>query len=273
MDVHAFLITTQPANSSRIATTRERLCRLGYDVTVVEGTKGAELKAGEYFEQTLFWRSQTGHVMTPGELGCTLSHQKALRRAANTPGAAHLILEDDFEASDQALDWIRGAGSHLPDRTLLHLGGQEGLERFYRYLRAVPSTHIPDAAQVDTADLRFLFRSVAYMVDSATAGSIASLIQDGAFVMDDFHHMRIRSAVDRVCFRWVVSHPLDLQTSEIEAERGLTRSSGQPSHWTHKSWLDLTKRRRMQWALAQRRLGTPPSRFLCHQQPRNQLPD
>lgn len=272
MPVRVFLITTQPASSGRIATARDRLGRHGFDVTVVEGIKGAELRAGDYFQQTLFWRFHTGHVMTPGELGCTLSHQKALGLAANIPGTAHLILEDDFEASDEALEWVRVASTQLPARTLLHLGGQEGLGRFYRYLRGTPSTTLPGASELRLADLRFLYRTVAYMVDAATARTMVALIAEGAYVMDDFRYLHTQGAIERVWFRWVVSHPLDLQASEIEDERGRARISGKPSHWALKSLLDLTNRRRMQWALASRKLTTLPSSFLCHQQARNQLP-
>jgi glycosyl transferase family 25 len=266
-----FLITTQPANSGGIAAARKRLGELGYAVTVVEGIKGAELKAGDYFQQTLFWRSRTGHLMTPGELGCALSHQKALRLAADTPGTAHLILEDDFEASDHALAWIRSVSDQVPERALLHLGGQEGLSRFYRYLRAATSARLPEAAHLRVEDLQFLYRTVAYMVDRSTAAAMAALLEDGAFVIDDFHYMHTKGAIESVLFRWVVSHPIDLQASNIEQERGQTSCSRGTSHWSLKSWMELTNRRRMQWALAKRKLSTPRSAFLLHQQTRNQL--
>ena len=45
----------------------------GFRVKVVEGIKGAELKASEYFQRIQFWRSRSGRMMTPGELGCALS--------------------------------------------------------------------------------------------------------------------------------------------------------------------------------------------------------
>lgn len=268
MVVNAFVITLHPLDSEHIQAIRHRLSLHGFEVTVVEGINGAELKAGDYFRKTLFWRSHAGHVMTPSELGCTLSHQKALRMAANSTGNAHLILEDDFEVSDSALKWIRDACSKTPEQTLLHLGSQEGLGRYYRFLRGKPSEMIPGATELRIADLEFLNRTGAYIVDKKTAEAMASIIEEGPFVIDKIQYWHERGAVEHVWFRWVVSHPTDLKNSTIENDRRAIKTVP----WQLKSLRDLTYRRRMQLLLVWRKMSTHPKAFLQNQQNSNQLP-
>lgn len=273
MTTHAYLITIKPKGSERITYIRDRLERLGFKVTIIEGTKGIELDAGAYFRQTQFWRLRTGHQMTPSELGCTLSHQKALRLATHTDAEAHLFLEDDFEATDEALHWIFNTGKFLPSGTLLHLGGQEGLQRQYRFARAHRADAMKEVAELDVNDLKFIKRTVAYMVDAETARKIADLVEDGAYLIDDFQFTYLGGAINRLWFRWVVSHPLELNESEIEGERRSARSASEQSHWRLRSFDELTWRRRMKWFWVWRKLTTAASQFLSNQQPGNQLPN
>lgn len=271
--MHAYVITTKPIDCGPLQSIKRRLEYLGYHVEVIEGVKGAELAAGEYFRQIQFWRSQTGRVMTPGELGCTLSHHKALSLAAQNGNRFHLILEDDFIASDTALRWIAQACTRLSPGTLLHLGGLEGTpERVYRYVRGDASSAASDVFTVDNRDLGFLKRTVAYAVDSVTAGALAQLIQQTPYVIDDYSYANAAGAVQRVWFRWVVSHPLDVRQSTIETERRTVDSGSKAASWRAKSWLDLSRKRRLQVQLLWRRLTTNPKRFLKGLQPRNQLP-
>jgi len=56
------------------------------------GVKGGELSAKQYFELAVKGRSRP---LTPGELGCTLSHLDALKSFLKTGDEYALLLEDD----------------------------------------------------------------------------------------------------------------------------------------------------------------------------------
>lgn len=260
---HAYLITLQPLDSAPIQTMRARLAAHGFTVVLVEGFRGADLSAREFFTLTNFWRARTGKLMTPGELGCTLSHQKALRLASSLGDGQHLILEDDVVVSNAGLRWVSEFSGQVEAGTLLHLGGQEGLERFYRYVRGTPVTTFAGVAQVRPVDLEYLRRTTAYVLHARTAAALSDLMQQGAYVADDFAHAFGHGAVRRVWFRWVVSHPRDQIASTIETERRLLGQTTK-RHWSYRS--------RMNWARLWRHLVSPPSAFLKNQQPSNQLP-
>lgn len=261
---HAFLITLKGAEDATVQAQMQRLTACGFQVVLVEGVKGAELAAADYFKLTSFWLGKSGRLLTPGELGCAMSHEKAWRLAATLGGGRHLILEDDFIASDAALRWIASAQRHIEPGTLLHLGGQEHLPRFYRYVRGRPmGNELPGVSRVNAADLEYLQCTVAYMLHSATAQALQQLMTAGYFVADDFRYAAQQGAIQRVWFRWVVSHPTDREISAIEGERRLL------GHITKRHW---SYRSRMNWARLWRHLVSPPSAFLKNQQPGNQLP-
>ncbi|CAM2969628.1 glycosyltransferase family 25 protein [Acinetobacter celticus] len=87
------------------------------------GVKGGELSAKQYFEDAVKGRSSP---LTPGELGCTLSHLNALENFLKTDEEYILILEDDailpvdlsLEILEEELKKIK-----LPKNTLFSLGG------------------------------------------------------------------------------------------------------------------------------------------------------
>jgi glycosyl transferase family 25 len=270
--MHTYIITTKDHSCKDLKAIKERLERLGFQVSLIEGVKGAELTASEYFRHIQFWRSHTGRLMAPGELGCALSHQKALRLAAQHGTGFQLFLEDDFIASDSALEWIHETSAQLPPQTILHLGGLEGSpERLYRYIRARNVPEMPNIAVLESSDIVFLKRTVAYAIDAATANIMADLIEKTPYVIDDFSYPYDAGAFKQVWFRWIVSHPRDAHTSTIELERkrlGITRKS---ASWKVRSWTDLSRKRRLQWQLLWRRLTTKRNRFIKMSQSGNQL--
>lgn len=258
----AYLITLQPLDAVAMQALSKRLASNGYRVILVEGVRGAEMTARDFFRLTNATRARTGKLMTPGELGCVLSHAKALQLAAETGLGRHLILEDDFIASDAALQWIADIQNEVTTGTLLHLGGQEHMQRFYRYVRGQPIAALPGVSAIDTADFDYLMCTVAYMVDASTAKALAELMAREPYLADDFGHAYRQCAIQRMWFRWVVSHPVDQMTSTIATDRLLLNATTK-HHWSYRS--------RMNWARLWRHLVTPPSRFMKNQQPSNQL--
>ena len=87
------------------------------------GIKGAELSAKFYFEKAVKGREQ---ALTPGELGCTLSHLQALKEFLESDDSYAFILEDDaILPEDLTIDMLQQEFSRikLPPKTLLSLGG------------------------------------------------------------------------------------------------------------------------------------------------------
>lgn len=273
--MHAYLITTKPVDSIPIQRIQERLIKMNFQVTIIEGVKGAQLQAGDFFRMIQFWRAHTSRIMTPGELGCALSHHKALTLAAAAEPSVsrHLILEDDFIASDEALQWISAACTKLRPGLLLHFGGLEGSpSRLYRYIRSISPPDEFGLVEIDHRDMEYLKRTVAYAVDSLTARKLAELIQQTPYVVDDYAYAASKGAISNIRFRWVISHPTDPTESAIEHERASQALAGKRKSWKTRTWNEINRKRRLQFSLLWRRITTNPERFLLKQQAKNQLP-
>ncbi|TCM68136.1 glycosyl transferase family 25 [Acinetobacter calcoaceticus] len=87
------------------------------------GIKGAEVPTKQYFDLAVKGRSKP---LSPGELGCTLSHLKALELFLNTNDKYALIFEDDaIIPQDLSLVDLSTAIEQqtLPNNLLFSLGG------------------------------------------------------------------------------------------------------------------------------------------------------
>lgn len=119
-----FVISIEDDNSQRLVKFFDQLFfqSLAQQYTKI-GIKGAELSAKFYFECAVKGREQ---ALTPGELGCTMSHLQALEQFLQTDDEFAFILEDDailpkdltLESLQQEVHRIQ-----LPPKTLLSLGG------------------------------------------------------------------------------------------------------------------------------------------------------
>lgn len=87
------------------------------------GVKGGDLTAKQYFEMAVKGRSKP---LTPGELGCTLSHLQALKLFLASEDQYALILEDDAILSDKfTFNYFLNELNqlHLPSNMLLSISG------------------------------------------------------------------------------------------------------------------------------------------------------
>ncbi|MDM1284478.1 glycosyltransferase family 25 protein [Acinetobacter towneri] len=119
-----FVISIEEENSLRLNTF---LCQSFFQNGNLEytkvGVKGGELSAKEYFELAVKGRDKP---LTPGELGCTLSHLAALKRFLETSDEFALILEDDaILKNDLSYQMLSDGLSKidLPKNLLLSIGG------------------------------------------------------------------------------------------------------------------------------------------------------
>lgn len=87
------------------------------------GVKGGEMSAKQYFELAVKGRS---HPLSPGELGCTLSHLEAMKQFLNSDEQLALVLEDDAIIPDELTLAVIEAElkkMSLPSNILFSLGG------------------------------------------------------------------------------------------------------------------------------------------------------
>ncbi len=94
---------------------------LGLDITFVDAIDGQNLKDETIFEYNSDWRRKLGHPLKINEIGCSLSHKKALNTFLESEHDFAIILEDDVTLAPNLLT-VFDACKKIPGWDVLNLG-------------------------------------------------------------------------------------------------------------------------------------------------------
>ncbi|EGR1126190.1 glycosyltransferase family 25 protein [Vibrio cholerae] len=199
------------------------LAGLFKDYGFIKAVYGPDLKASEYYQYVKNDNPSFGerHILTPSEVGCFLSHKKALKKFIETSDKDWLlVLEDDVSSTEEKLmNFLSIDEKKLPEYGIYILGGQDGLlceERFILSPFPIKNTELK---KIILWTERWLFRTCCYLVHKKTAVSILKLLDTKSFIIDDWRFISKNSNVTGIYYSKVFSHPLDLSCSLIEMER------------------------------------------------------
>jgi glycosyl transferase family 25 len=204
----------------------KRLCSLlkshGYIVSLVEGVYGPALDAQTYFFAIQDYFGASNRLLSPSELGCTLSHKKAYDDFITTDDECALFIEDDAIIDDAALTSIaKLAHTELHRHGWVHLGGQEGLEQSFMKVGGSIVNRDPMVFKVYREDLEWLYRTVGYVISREIAGKLSAALITHAFAIDDFVYMNKVAGINNYYFSKIIRHPANLEASAIQAERAI----------------------------------------------------
>ena len=197
------------------------------------GIKGADLTTKDYFELAVKGRSQS---LSPGEVGCTLSHIEALKQFLVSGDDYALILEDDAILPQKLTlanleNEVKAV--NLPSNIILSLGGIQMKE--CRKVRGVYKETLFFKKTVLEVVPDFYHRvcyTVAYIVDQAMAQTLInyhSMLRRA----DDWSYLFDFDSNAHIYMTYLVDHPVieagekNQQLSTIEAERELKKDLAQ----------------------------------------------
>lgn len=155
----------------------------------------------------------TATSLSAPELGCTLSHIKALKVASRSDAHSVLIIEDDIIGSDQDIEEIFQVTENLPAHHFLLCGGQENLKG-NKYLYAHQEK---DVFCLPPLLLRFTARACCYAVSPSMASYILKQQDSCLRLADDWK--KLLSGQTQLFFYQRLQHPAELNNSYLEAER------------------------------------------------------
>ena len=216
----SYIISMKEPDSPSLRELFRCLNDAGFEPVLVPGVKGRDLLAKNYFQQIYRYFGETGRLISPAEAGCSLSHLEIYRQFTQSAGTHALVFEDDVIVDPKSLGIIfQLAQLPLPDRYILHLGGQEGLEHRIAKARGKLNDREFDVWEVCPQDLKYILRTVAYILPKVTAAALLDLFDGGIAVADDFDYFLNYGAIDRFYFCNMTRHPADLEGSTIQTER------------------------------------------------------
>jgi glycosyl transferase, family 25 len=214
-------------SNSRLSSLLERN---GYTVCFVKAIDGARLSADAYFSKSQPYLHLTGRLLSPAELGCTLSHAEAYKELLRSNEERALILEDDVIVDSEACAKLALLLSLDINRdSFIHLGGYDGFRYTSRPARGILRYRNPCVFEVASDDLCYLHGTFGYILSSYSADNLTRALMSQPFLIDDFNHFKAASQVVRFYCTQIVRHPPDHHGSQIQDERkrnGSIESSG-----------------------------------------------
>jgi len=223
--MNAYIISLYAKESDKNRLLFSILEKNGFKAHLINAINGPLLDAKTYFFLTQKYFKSTKKLLTPSELGCSLSHKIALEEILRAGVSSALVLEDDVILDDAACTELKKIiNQNFTADGFVHLGGQEGLESNFRNLGGIQVNDHPKVFEVNPDDLCWLHRTVGYLISSKNAEKILNLLNDHPVLIDDFSYIRIKTGISKFYFSKIVGHPSDLFSSTIEEERA-TRSN------------------------------------------------
>lgn len=155
-------------------------------------------------------------LMTPGEVGCALSHIGVLEKFLISNERFALVIEDDVIGTDADLGYIDEITQYLDDHSILICGGQlhnRLTKRLVYGQRLVDKVY-----KVAEASKTYVSRTCCYVVSRDAAKKIIDYQKNSLTVADDWGAF-FGDTKFNFYFANILQHPQDLSLSNIEAFR------------------------------------------------------
>lgn len=223
-----YLISIESQDSKRLQGFYEQLTFHNYkDEFKQFGIIGKNLTVSQYFEMGVAGKSKP---MTPGELGCTLSHLEALKDFLSSDEKYAIIFEDDvierFEIDFDDLE-AKLEELHLGENFLFSLGGiQMKICNRVRGYELNQRLYEQKVLKVDHDFLDRLAYAYAYVVDRKMAAMLLSYHQTPK-IYDHWQDLIVLQQDFNVYVSFIFDHPViqnNSNLSYLEHERTLTQS-------------------------------------------------
>lgn len=184
----------------------------------IEAINGKNLSAIDYYKYTqkTIGRAAKKNI-SPSEVGCFLSHKKAIENFLNSDKEYLLIFEDDVKRKKE-LFFIEKID--ISQDRIFILGGQNGLRRpkiFQPFLKNERPIKIPSIFN------GFIYRTCCYAMNKNVAKKLSLAYSNFVFLADDWASIIKKSKIEGISYIEIFDHPLDLQSSSIEAERKMKK--------------------------------------------------
>lgn len=176
---------------------------------------GRELSAKTYYNKIISYFILNNKVLSPGELGASLSHINALENFMLSTANYALILEDDIIGNDSDIDTAMESISTLQQSDFLLLGGQQGLNKRFQLGKENVKGNL---SKVSSFSRKFVTRACCYVVSRETAKCILNH-QAKHIELADKWDAFFKGTNTEIYFKDIFKHPVDLSGSHIESER------------------------------------------------------
>ena len=193
---------------------KERFKNYG-EFKLVEATDGRAMSAKEYYGYTLPSLEAYGRLLSPSEVGCSLSHVRAYEEFLKSDARFALILEDDVIGDEGGVKKAFETAAKMDEGSVLICGAQDGLDgRFSAFGKKLEDNFW----LVSKRSYGTIYRAAAYVLDRRAAEAILQTHKKALCVADFWRILLLQNGL-KMYFSDIFAHPTDLTDSNIQAER------------------------------------------------------
>ena len=194
---------------------KERFKNYG-EFKLVEATDGRAMSAKEYYGYALPSLEAYGRLLSPSEVGCSLSHVRAYEEFLKSDACFALILEDDVIGDESGVKKAFETATKMEAGSVLICGAQDGLEgRFSAFGKKLDE----DFWLVSKRSYGTIYRAAAYVLDRRAAEAILQTHKKALCVADFWQILLLQNGL-KMYFSDIFAHPTDLADSNIQPEPG-----------------------------------------------------
>lgn len=182
----------------------------------IKAVNGKKLLAEEYFSYTSQYLKKHHRIITPSEMGCTLSHIQALKQFIKTEEKNALILEDDIIGTDKDIEYIFSIIKQLDKNSILLCGGQTSNGN--RNYQLGKKSHIDDAFKLSKFSYPHIYGTCCYAVTRESALQILTAHNNYLKVADNWGLFFLNMPF-QIYYAHILHHPDDRTNSHLQKER------------------------------------------------------
>lgn len=180
----------------------------------IKAVNGKELSAKEYFFYSQQYFNEHQKIITPSEVGCTLSHIRALEAFLKTEENFCLILEDDVIGTDQDIFNLENLINGRQLQGVICLRDQSDFG-FSKYIYGKKNKKVHELSRFS---IKFIYGTCSYALDRNAARHLLKRQKQKIEVADAWYAIFRNSDIPFLYLN-LFKHPEDLSNSHIENER------------------------------------------------------
>jgi glycosyl transferase family 25 len=220
--VRAYLLSLRSPDDPVVASRIARLSEWISPPVVWAGIDGRRLAASDYYRHLVRAHYQHGQVVTPAEVGVSLSHVTVMDDFLASTADVAIVFEDDVVIKPESGQVLNAALPFVRANDILVACDQRGLE-YIGAARGRPLASDRGCLEILRDDWRIVKRTCAYALGRQAAMHLRDVQNRGLWPSDDF---RVLCPPDgRLLYCGAFGHPPDDEGSVVAPERALKAAS------------------------------------------------
>jgi len=220
--MRAYLLSLRSADDPVVTSCIARLSEWISPPVAWPGIDGRRLAAPDYYKHLVRAHFQHGQVVTPAEVGVSLSHVTVMDDFLASTAELAIVFEDDVVIKPDSGEVLYAALPFVRANDILVACDQSGLE-YIGIARGRPLANDGHCQEILRDDWRIVKRSCAYVIGRLAAAHLRDVQNQGLWPSDDF---RVLCPPDgRLLYCGAFGHPPHDEGSVVAPERALKAAS------------------------------------------------